>query len=705
MKKTIWPGALTSYLILVISISLLPAIPCPAQPRPVDYKLEVELLPPTASLLAKETLVWTNLSQDYIPDMYFHLYWNAFKNELSTLAREARQEKYFKRYRTKEEAWGWIKITSLTTADGHDLLASATFISPDEPPNPHDQTVLRIILPEPLGPGQSIKLNIEFQAKVPRNGLRTGHYKDGFFISQWFPKPGVYEEGKGWNCHEYHLNSEFFADFADFEVRITVPSELVVGACGEEIKKAEDRSAGKTTYTYAQENIHDFAWTASPRFIKVERWFKGEEEVSPEEYQQMAELLGVDIRDIKLPDVRMILLIEKQHRHQVDRHFRALKAALKYYGLWYGPYPYRTITMVDPPFKTGSGGMEYPTLFTAGTSVLLEKDVLTPEGVIIHEFGHNYWYGMVANNEFEEAWLDEGINTYSTGKVSAVAYGPGRIPARFNGLPLSQLFKLPAVYDWQLGRVISSPVAKLDSVLTSSWNFYNSGSYSLNVYYRAATSLFTLERLLGEKTWARIMRTYHQRYRFKHPRTEDFIQVVNEVSGQDLNWFFQEFFYAAKDFDYAISYVETRIKPEKYRGIFDDLPTVSPEHDRETTNQTAVSKKDKSRQKIYETIITLRRYGEIKLAPGYNLKLKVEFEDGSIDWKEWDGQSRWVRFYFEKPVRVKRAVLDPDGLWLVDTNLSNNSYARRGPTTKIMSVTTGLFWLVQNMLITMSSWL
>ena len=124
MKKTIWPGALTSYLILVISISLLPAIPCPAQPRPVNYKLEVELLPPAASLLAKETLVWTNLSQDYIPDMYFHLYWNAFKNELSTLAREARQEKYFKRYRTKEEAWGWIKITSLTTADGHDLLAS-----------------------------------------------------------------------------------------------------------------------------------------------------------------------------------------------------------------------------------------------------------------------------------------------------------------------------------------------------------------------------------------------------------------------------------------------------------------------------------------------------------------------------------------------------------------------------------------------------
>ena len=349
MKKKIWPKAITMYLILVISISLLSAIPGSAQPRPVNYQLEVELLPLTASLLAKETIIWTNLSQDYISDIHFHLYWNAFKNELSTLAREARREKYIKRYRAKEDEWGWIKITSMTTADGQDLLPSAAFISPDEPPNPHDQTVMRVLLPEPLAPGQSIKINIEFQARVPKNGLRTGYYKDGFFISQWFPKPGVYEEGKGWNCHEYHLNSEFFADFGDFEVKIKVPSEFVVGACGEEIKKSEDRSAGKTTYTYVQENIHDFAWTASPRFIKLERWFKGEQEVTPEEYEQLASLLGVDALDIKLPDVRMILLIEKQHQNQIERHFRALKAALKYYGLWYGPYPYRTITMVDPP--------------------------------------------------------------------------------------------------------------------------------------------------------------------------------------------------------------------------------------------------------------------------------------------------------------------------------------------------------------------
>jgi len=201
------------------------------------------------------------------------------------------------------------------------------------------------------------------------------------------------------------------------------------------------------------------------------------------------------------------------------------------------------------------------------------------------------------------------------------------------------------------------------------------------------------------------MRTYHQRYRFKHPRTEDFIQVVNEVSGQDLNWFFQEFFCQAKDFDYAISYVETRIKPQKYQGIFDDLPAGTSKQSGEAINQASVQKKDGTKQKIYDTTITLRRYGDIKLGSGYKLKLMVEFEDGSQEWKEWDGQSRWVRFYFEKPTRVRKAVLDPEGLWLVDANLSNNSYARKGPGTKIMDVTTGLLWIAQNLIITIFGWL
>ena len=700
MKKK--SNFLNHFFLVLLAFGLMAAAVLVAEERPVKYEISVELLPETQMIKARETITWTNLTQDYVPDLQLHLYWNAFKNELSTLAREARRENLFRRYSPKKDSWGWIKVLSLTTADGRDLINKASFISPDEPHNPDDETVLRIELPEPLAPGQSIRLNLEFQGKVPANGLRTGVYRDGYFISQWFPKPGVYEEGKGWNCHEYHLNSEFYADFADFLVRITVPQNFVVGACGEEVDRALDPKNGKATYTYRQDNIHDFAWTASPRFLKIERWFRGQEEVTPEEYQKMSELLGLPLEEVKLPDVKMILLIEKQHQKQADRHFKALRAAIKYYGLWYGPYPYRTITMVDPPFRTGSGGMEYPTLFTAGTSVLAPAQVLSPEGVIIHEFGHGYWYGMVANNEFEEAWLDEGINTYSTGRVAARAYGPGQLPLRFNGLPLNWFIKMPATYDWQTDRLFISTITRLDPVVNPSWKFYNSGSYSLNVYMRASTCLNTLERLLGEKTWARVMRTYQQRYRFKHPKTEDFIRVVNEVSGKDLTWFFDEFFRSTKDFDYGISQVQSQLKPEKWSGVFEPaLAGNFAAQKGQTSNQGKPDQKTK--EKIYQSTVVVRRYGEARVSPEEKIKLKVVFTDGSVEWREWDGQGRWARFEFEKPARIKQALLDPDGIWLMDSNLANNSYTEKGPVARIVSASTNLLWLMQNFWLTLSN--
>ena len=265
----------------------------------------------------------------------------------------------------------------------------------------------------------------------------------------------------------------------------------------------------------------------------------------------------------------MTLLIAPEHKGQIERHFRALRAALKYYGLWYGPYPYETVTMVDPPFRTESGGMEYPTLFTAGTRILPSRNVLSPEGVIVHEFGHGYWYGLAANNEFEAAWLDEGFNTYSTGKVLAKAYGPGAMSFVFKGFPLDWFLRLPRIFDFELNRAAAINTVRYDPVTAWSWKFYNSGSYGANVYMRAATLLETLERLLGEPAWSRIMRTYHMRYRFKHPAKSDFVAVVNELSGKDMTWFFDELFEGTEAFDYGIASVSSAKVPLRRRGVYD----------------------------------------------------------------------------------------------------------------------------------------
>lgn len=673
---------------------------------PLRYEIWVELDNARKMLRAREDIVWQNTTQDTVPDMLFHLYWNAFKNEKSTVLQESKQGSNLRGIRIEDGEWGWIDVVSLKLADGRDLLPAKEFVIRDEPVREGDQTVMRIVFPEPVKPGESVSLKLEFESKVPRTILRSGYYQDSYFIGQWFPKPGVYQEGIGWNCHEYHLSSEFFADFADFKVHIMIPEDFVVGSSGKLTSVSKDEANKKATYTYEQSRIHDFAWTASPNFIKVERDFIADREVTPQEYEDTARMLGLSFGEVKLPDVKMILLIQKQHRNQVDRHFKALRMALKYYGLWYGPYPYETVTMVDPPYRTASGGMEYPTLFTAGTSYFPTKDVLSPEGVIVHEFGHGYWYGLTASNEFEEAWLDEGINTYSTGKVVAKAYGPGAMGFVFNGIPLNWFIPFPKSYDYEQNRAAAINIVEYDPVITPSWKFYSDASYGLNVYMRAATGLVTLERLLGQETMARVMRTFHMRFRFKHPTSEDFITVVNDVTGKEMSWFFKEFFLDTLNFDYGIASLRSEEKRKHVRGVFDvegkkeemTGKKIKELEEKESSDKGGKGPKSADQGKTYVTSLTLRRFGEARVGKEAPLKVLVVFEDGTKESRIWDGQARWTKMAFEKTVKARYAVVDPETVWLIDSNLANNSYTLKAVRRGVWHLAAKLLFSVQNFL-------
>jgi len=664
-----------SYFLCVCSIIIIAeknTIIAEEREPSLRYQIWVELNDQDKMLYGNEEIVWVNKSQDEVQDMWFHLYYNAFKNEKSAVIKESKESIKQFGINVKDGEWGWIDVTRIYLADGRDLTPTMEFVTQDEPIHPDDQTVMRVIFPEPVIPGEEVHISIEFQSKIPRTILRSGYYKDSYFIAQWFPKPGVYEEGKGWNCHAYHLNSEFFADFADFTVHITVPEKFVVGASGKQIKAKADKESGIITYTYHQKNIHDFAWTADHDFIKIERDFIADGEITKEEYQEVARMLQLPLDDVKLPDVKMILLINPEHKGQIERHFNALKAALKYYGLWYGPYPYETVTMVDPPFRTRSGGMEYPTLFTAGTSILNSKDVLSPEGVIIHEFGHGYWYGLCANNEFEEAWLDEGINTYSTGKVIAKAYGPGIMPAYFNRIPMNWFFKFSKYYDYELDRTLGIHVVELDPITTYSWKFFNIASYGLNVYQRASTCLYTLERLVGPETMLRILRTFQTRFRFRHPHTQDFIGIVNEMTGKDYSWFFDELFFKTLNFDYGISSISSKKMKEHVRGVF-DINGKKEEVTKEKIAKKQAKDKKMKKKPAYLSKVKVRRFGEARVGGESDLKIKVVFEDGSEETVFWKGQERWKEFVFKKPVKAKYTQIDPESIWLIDSNISNNS--------------------------------
>jgi hypothetical protein len=665
-------------------------------PDPLQYEIWVSLDPVNKMLRGRETISWTNTSRDAIPDFWFHLYWNAFKNEKSALMEEARQDEPSGTFHgdtaVKDGNWGWIDVENIRLADGADLTAAMQFMTPDEPLHPDDQTVMRVKLPKPLLPGETLKLELKFKARIPRTIRRSGYYQNGYFIGQWFPKPGVYQEGKGWNCHQYHLNSEFFADFARFRVHITVPSEYIVGASGKETARKIDAEHKTVTLTFSQDRIHDFAWTADPDYIRIERDFVAEREVTQNEYRELAGTLRLPLEEIKLKDVKMILLINPEHRNQVERHFKALRLALKYYGLWYGAYPYETITMVDPPFRTGSGGMEYPTLFTAGTQVLPSPQANHPEMVIIHEFGHGYWYGLSANNEFEEAWLDEGINTYSTGKVLAKAYGPGAFPLTLAGIPLTRYSGSFKYSDLETDRAAAIQIVKYDPVATTSWKFYDPMSYALNVYMRASTCLNTLENLIGKETMLRVMRTFHSRFRFRHPLSRDFIATVNEVSGRDLNWFFDELFFGTREWDYAVDQVISR-EITASRGIFDNQGKKS-----EITAKAARALDKKIKKPRYQSLVRVRRLGEARPGPGVQLKIKTAFEDGSQKISYWDGQGSWAEFSFTGASKVRYAQIDPDNVFLIDRDLGNNSYTVKSNMAGTVRWTGKLLFWLQNLL-------
>jgi hypothetical protein len=202
---------------------------------------------------------------------------------------------------------------------------------------------------------------------------------------------------------------------------------------------------------------------------------------------------------------------------------------------------------------------------------------------------------------------------------------------------------------------------------------------------------------------ARVMRTFHGRYRFKHPKTEDFVQVVNHVSGRDMTWFFDELMGNTLNFDYGIASVVSLETPKNPRGVFDvggKKEEMTSARIRELTSKA----KDKVRggeaaeKKEFLTTVTLRRFGEARVRGEARVKLVVAFEDGTRETAFWDGQDRWARLVFVKPSKAVWAKVDPDGVWLIDSNFANNSFLVQPVRRGLIKLLSRLLWTVQNIL-------
>ncbi|MFK7848248.1 MAG: M1 family metallopeptidase [Rhodothermales bacterium] len=603
----------------------------PLSNRLVNYQMDVELDPEARTIEGKQRLTWRNPDTQPVSELQFHLYLNAFRNEQSTFMKESGGSH---RGFTAEgnDPWGGIDIermqivsnglsdsTPLTGGGSVDLTDRITFIQPDDG-NEEDRTVISVPLPAPVGPGETITLDVDFTSRMPEIFARTGWERKTndslfFMVAQWFPKLGVYEipgqrylpadapSGK-WSTHQFHSNSEFYADFGTYDVTITTPEAYEVGATGVMID--ESIANGKRTVTYKAEDVHDFAWTTSGDFLVFE-----------DEWEH----------------VKLRLMLQPEHVAQAERHFEAAKIGLAYFDKWVGPYPYTTLTLVDG--IGGSNGMEYPTLITCGTVYKMPGWLRALELVTIHEFGHQYFYGLLASNEAEEAWLDEGLNSYIEMRIMDEAYGKGSVLD-------TPWFKVDDRDVQRLSYIANRP--ERGPIFQKSWEYEFRSDYGKASYAKPATVMKTLENYLGWEVLQEVMQTYYREWRFRHPTTRDFIDVVERVSGKQLDWFFDQFIYGTAVVDYKV----------------EDITVVPAEDGDIITNQVHLS----------------------RLADGvFPQEIDILFDDGVVETVEWDGESKEKMMTFERPASIVEVHLDPENKVLLDTNQFNNRL-RTEPETK-----------------------
>lgn len=630
--------------IMLILASVAAAGAQALSPRNANYTIDVKLDTRARTLTARETLVWTNITTTSTSELQFHLYYNAWRNDDSTWMREHKLITWWAAAGARRSGdYAAIDISSLRLTGGAlapvDLTAQMRFIAPDDG-NEDDRTVMAVTLPAAVGPGQTITLDITFTAKIPRPFARTGVIGNYFFIAQWFPKIGVLDSGGQWNCHQFHVGTEFFSDFGVYDVRMTVPRGWPLAATGRE-RERTDNADGTTTHRYVQEDVHDFAWTTSPDFVEARERFEHP----------------------GLPSVEMRLMLQPEHRSHASRHFESARATLRHYGEWFGPYPYGHITMIDPAWQSASGGMEYPTLFTVGTRWRVPREETYLEDTVVHEAGHQWWYGMVATNEFEDAWMDEGINQYANARVMAEEFPHGREVLRFFGG-----FVPWVLHDARWDRLISgefmadyrrSPTVDIQA--TPSFRYWPRTSGPIT-YSKPALWLHTLERALGWTTVQQILSTFFDRWKFKHPRPGDLFQVANEVSRRDLSPFFDQVYRGSVVFDYGVESITS--------AETDDA--------------------------MFASDIVVRRHGD----GIFPVTILATLANGEQRRFAWDGGGRWHRITLEHASRVVSAQVDPDQVLVLDTNFTNNSFTTQPASARAATkwAATWMVWLQDQLL-------
>lgn len=629
--------------------------------RVVGYAIQAALDPVKHTVDGHETLTWRNRSDRAIDALYLHLYLNAFEGNGSTFFTERNRPGFEFRSGVKIEdgQWGHIELRKVEQGG---TSARVSFVHPDGGP-PTDHTVVRIDLPTAVPPGGSTTLDISFLDQLPRVIARTGYFGTFHLVGQWYPKIGVLElpgergaTAVRWNVHEFHLHSEFYADYGTFDVHLTVPKGYTVGATGEELEAPVENGA-LTTHHFIQNDVHEFAWTADSRTAApLEGSYEGPGS----------------------PKVRVKILFPPEYASNAAPALKATIDSLAYFSQTVGPYPYKTVTVVVPPYNADeAGGMEYPTFFTVSGFKDVTPNTLMAialDFVTIHEFGHGYFYGILGSNEFEEPMLDEGINEFWDMRMLRARHQDAHLTTP----GLKRIGIDPVFTGFEFEHLTAGLNHPADGVGENSWNRLSTESYG-TVYSRTATMMHDLEQRIGTPALEKAMKAYYERWKFRHPSIADLRESLAEASPdrEAVDTAFKRQVYAATKIDDSVDDLESKeVLPEPGTRFVDGK---WPQQTQEAVDADIKKQRDDWKKAHpdaaadsgpfpYRTTVTVGRHGA-----AVPEKLVVHFADGSNETVMWNDEHRWQRYSWVKSVRGVSAVLDPDDNHMLDANRLNNS--------------------------------
>ena len=470
----------------------------------VRYVLDAKLDPASHTIEGKGTITLKNNSGVVLNDLRLHLYLNAFKNN-RTIFRRARVGGF---RGDQPGAPGFIDVKRLAIQGGEDLWPKHELVkhrgetpqdplSSMSPPSadaaPDDETDVRVPLPTPLVAGASLTLEVEFHDQLPEVSERTGYHDSFHFAGQWFPKLARLEPGGKWASFPFHHLAEFYADYGEFDVTIDVPQAFVIGASGPLVSTRTD--GGRRIERHVLSDVHDFAWTAWDKFV---------------------------VREQQIEGIAVRFLAPPAYEASVDREAISLQHAIRDKNARFGAYPYPVLTVVHPPDGAGeAGGMEYPTLITTGGPWWPNHGAHEVEGVTIHEFGHQWFYGLVGSHEVEWPAGDEGLNSFGDEVAFETMFGAG------GAMSLGPLQINSSIF---MRRGVDAPFD--EPIFQPSYKFATGRSYGGRVYGATAMVLQTLRRTYGPP-FDTAMGVYARRFRFQHPRPDDFFRVLAEQVGPE----------------------------------------------------------------------------------------------------------------------------------------------------------------------------